>query len=89
MFSSLLLLFFKALDRILHFSDLQRQISNINLKNRNLFVIQQNNITISSQNFVPSSVFQIREVFTGPNRIPKILPALPIKWDFHTYHGKL
>ena len=78
----------KALDRILDYSDLQRQISNINLKNRNLFVIQKNKIAVSSENFTPSSVFQVREIYTGPNRIPKRLPALPIKWDFLNFHGK-
>ena len=82
------------------YSDLQRQVASHNLKNRNLFIIQKvvsseknkklnTKIFISSDTFRQGPHFQVKEVATPPSRIPDSLPALPTKWDFHNYHGRL
>ena len=43
---------------------------------------------ITAENFKSSSQFQVKEIMTPASRIPKRLPALPIKWDFHNYNGR-
>ena len=43
---------------------------------------------ITAENFVSSPQFQVKEIKTPASRIPKRLPALPTKWDFHNYHGR-
>ena len=70
--------------------ELQRQIAHYNLKLKSVFMVQHHlsKEMITSENFKSSSQFQIKEIMTPASRIPKRLPALPTKWDFHNYHGR-
>ena len=81
---------YAALDRILTYMDLQRQIAHYNLKSKSVFMVQHHisKEMITAENFVSSPQFQVKEIKTPASRIPKRLPALPTKWDFHNYHGR-
>jgi len=70
--------------------DLQRQIAHYNLKSKSVFMVQHHisKEMITAENFVSSPQFQVKEIKTPASRIPKRLPALPTKWDFHNYHGR-
>jgi hypothetical protein len=44
------------------------------------------NAIYSSSNFKPGPKFQVKEVLLA--KLPKFLPIVPTKWDFHHYHGR-
>ena len=76
-------------DRLQTYFDLQQKIASTNPKNKSLFCVRLKGTLISSDNFKPGPEFNVHEVFTKKDTIPSRLPALPSKWDFTHYHGKL
>jgi hypothetical protein len=67
--------------------DLQQTISRYQPgKTRMFSILNENKDFVTSENFVPSSKFIIKEYYSHvPNQRHSLVP---IKWDHYTYHGK-
>lgn len=68
--------------------DLQQTISRHQPgKTRMFSILNENKEFVTSENFIPSSKFVVKEYYS---HVPSQRhPLVPIKWDLTTYHGKL